>query len=67
MPFDYATAWTSDPPDSTVTPYEQKLLGLRVPWAMVNMIRNAEQKRFISLWYTESLMGLVVFREKGVE
>ena len=34
---------------------------------MVNMIWHIELKRFVAVWYTKSLMGLMVFREKSVE
>ena len=31
------------------------------------MIRHTELKRFVAIWYTKSLMGLMVFREKSIE
>jgi hypothetical protein len=42
-----------------------EIVGIKGP--TVDMIWQAELKRFIMLWYPESSMGLIVFREKSIE
>ena len=34
---------------------------------MVDMIWRAEAKRFMAVWYTKYLMGIIVFQEKIIE